>query len=219
MKTPLSKERLQNHLTYSWWKYALVAILSAAIWSIIFTVTAYRPPEEKKIVIGVYGFGNQEVANAYMAQVQQEYLPDMEQMEVVYLTPDELSGDMVLSIRVAARECDVYILPRQQFQSYAGQSAFMALDEVLPEMVADLQAKEISLSRGWRAIADTESKHLYGIPCAELPGIKSIVDFDYSDMYISLFFETGNDENVIRFMDIFIRDMLEEPVSVELPAQ
>lgn len=59
MKTPVTHERLQNHLTYSWWKYVLMMVLVIFFWSILFTTTRYRPPEEKKVIVGVYGAANQ----------------------------------------------------------------------------------------------------------------------------------------------------------------
>ena len=45
----LTKKRLKNHFAYNWWKYALSAAVSAMLVSIVFAVTAYRPPAEKKV--------------------------------------------------------------------------------------------------------------------------------------------------------------------------
>ena len=42
---------------------------------------------------------------------------------------------------------------------------------------------------------------------------------DTKDMYIGIFFATGNDDNVIKFFDQFIRDMMVEPVKVQSPAE
>ena len=69
MKTPVTHERLQNHLTYSWWKYVLMMVLVIFFWSILFTTTRYRPPEEKKVIVGVYGAGNQTALDAYMEEM------------------------------------------------------------------------------------------------------------------------------------------------------
>ena len=69
MKTPVTRERLQNHLTYSWWKYVLMMVLVIFFWSILFTTTRYRPPEEKKVIVGVYGAGNQTALDAYMEEM------------------------------------------------------------------------------------------------------------------------------------------------------
>lgn len=218
MKTPITRARLQNHFSYSWWKYALLAALAVFGWNIIFTTTAYRPPEEKKIILGVYANGIEDNMMSYMAQVHQEQFPDMEEVAPMYILPDTQYGDMILTTRIVARECDIYVLPKAQFQSYAEQAAFMPLDIAMPELVAELEAADVSLSRGWRSATDMGEKHLYGIPCSELPGAMQMLYIDPTDMYLSVFFETGNDENVLRFTDILVHDLLKEPAEAE-PAQ
>ncbi len=219
MKTPVTKERIQNHLTYSLWKYVLLAVAAVFGWNIIYSVTAYRPPEEKKVVLGVYAYGEEERINTYMEEIRQELLPEMEEMNAIYIMPDETYGAMILSARIAARECDMYVLPREQFQSYAAQGAYMPLEEMLPDLVADLEAAGISLSRGYRTYEETGEKHLYAIPCAELPGMQSMLYTDVSDMYIGVFFSTGNDENVLTFFERFIRDMMVEPEAAAAAAE
>lgn len=219
MKTPVTREKLQNHFTYSLWKYALLAAAAIFGWNILYSVTAYRPPEEKKVVLGVYSYGSEENINAYMEQVRLDLMPDMEDMSAMYIMPDETYGAMILTTRVAARDCDIYVLPREEFQSYAAQGAYMALDEVLPDLIADLEEAGISLSRGFRTNDTTGEKHQYAIPCADLPGIQAMLQCDTSDMYIGVFFATGNDENVLTFFEQFIRDMLIEPTIEELPTE
>ena len=228
MKTPLTKEKLQNHLGYSLWKYALLIIVAVFGWNLIFSVTEYRPPEEKKVVAGVYSYGDHTLLATYMEMIRQEYMPDMEEISCEFVMPDEAYGAMILSTRVAAREFDIYVLPRTEFQNYAAQGAFMPLEKVLPGLVAELESQGVSLSRGSRAleIAVTNEdkpdkamaageKHQFGIPCADLPGMSAMLQCDTSDMYLCVFYETDNDENVLKFFERFIRDMLEEPKAVE----
>lgn len=211
MKTPVTKEKFQNHITYSLWKYALLVVAAVFGWNIIYSATAPQTPEEKKIILGVYSYGDEENINAYMEQVRVELLPEMEDMSAMYIMPDETYGEMILSTRFAARECDIYVLSKSTFQGYAAQGAFMALDEVLPDLVADLEAAGVSLSRGNRTNDETGEKHLYGIPCASLPGMQSMLLCDTSDMYLSVFFTTDNDDNVLIFFERFVRDMLVDP--------
>lgn len=218
MKTPITKAKVQNHFTYSLWKYALLAVVAIFGWNIIYSVTSYRVPDEKSIVLGVYSYGSDSNINAYMEQVRTDILPEMEEMTTMYIMPDESYGAMILTTRIAARDCDMYVLPREQFQSYAAQGGYMALDEVLPDLVADLEAAGISLSRGQRTNEETGEKHQYAIPCAGLPGMQAMLQCDTSDMYIGVFFATGNDENVLTFFEQFIRDMMIEPTVEELPA-
>lgn len=230
MKTPLTKKKIQHHLSYSLWKYVLLAVIAAFGWNIVFSVTRYHPPEEKKVVLGVYAFGSDININTYMEQVRVDLMPDMEEMNAMFIMPDEAQGAMILTTRIAARDCDIYILPRAQFQSYASTGAFMPLDIVLPDLLTALEAEGVSLSRGYRTLEDkapapwnestaSGEKHQYAIPCADLPGMSAMLQCDASDMYIGIFFETGNDDNVCKFFSQFVRDMLQEPVVIELPAE
>ena len=43
----LTKKKTEKPFAYNWWKYALSAAVSAMLVSIVFAVTAYRPPAEK----------------------------------------------------------------------------------------------------------------------------------------------------------------------------
>lgn len=215
MKTPVTKEKLQNHLNYSLWKYALLVVLAVFGWNIIYTVTAYRPPEEKKVTLGMYTYGDATAATTYMQGIGAELLPTMEDMSAQLIMPDETYGDMVLATRIAARDCDIYLLPRDQFLSYAGQNAFMHLETVLPGLVADLEAAGVSLSRGYRADSESGEKHQYGIPCGDLPGAQTLFNCDTSDMYLAVFYETGNNDNVLIFFERLIRDLMVEPAVTE----
>ena len=69
MKTPLTKERLQNHITYSSWKYILLAVVAIFGWNLVYSVTAYQPPEEKKIILGLYTYADETDLNLYMENI------------------------------------------------------------------------------------------------------------------------------------------------------
>lgn len=211
MKTPVTRDRLRDHFSYSWWKYGLLAVLAFMFWSILYSMTAYRPPEEKKVILGVYSSGSHVNATAYMQEVQRIHMPEMEAVEPMYILPDQQYGDMILMTRIAANDCDIYVLPTQQFQSWASQGACQPLDVVAPDLVAELEAAGISLSRGRRQNGETGEKHLYGIPCKELPGADHLLGMSTTDMYICVFHNTGNDANVLRFLHIFVHDLLDMP--------
>ena len=211
MQTPLTRKKLQDHFTYSWWKYLLLVVISFMGWSILYATTAYRPPEEKKVVLGVYSAASDANAAAYMAEVQRVHMSDMELLEAMYILPDQQYGDMILLTRVAGNDCDVYVLPTAQFQSWANEGACQPLEIVLPDLVADLEKAGISLSRGRRQQESTGEKHLFGIPCRDLPGADHLLSMNADDMYICVFHNTGNDENVLKFLDIFVHDLMNEP--------
>ena len=217
MKTPVTREKIKNHLTYSLWKYALLAIVAIFGWNLIYSVTEYQPPDEKKVILGVYAYADETGINSYMEQVRQTAMPNMEEMLASIIMPDDTYGDMILSTRIAARECDLYLLPRTQFQNYAAQGAFMPLDVVLPDLVAELEAAGVSLSRGYRTNDELGEKHQYAIPTAAMTELQNLLMVDVSDMYLCVFFETGNNENVLKFFEQLVRDMLPQPETA--PAQ
>ena len=215
MKTSITREKLQNHIHYSLWKYALLVIVSIFGWNLIYSVTEPQAPEEKKVIFGVYAYADETAMNEYMEQVRQNLMPDMEEIETSIIMPDEMYGDMILSTRIAARDCDIFLLPRTQFQNYASQGTFMPLDVALPDLVAELEAAGVSLSRGNRANDELGGeKHQYAIPTAKMTELQNKLLVDVSDMYLCIFFETGNNENVIKFFEQLIRDMLALPEAV-----
>ena len=209
MKTPITKQRLRNHLAYSWWKYLLLVVIAIFGWDIMYSVTRYRAPEEKRVVVNLYVYGDQEGLSAYMAEVNANLMPEMEEMDCVFTTLDDAYGDMILSTHMAAAEGDIYLLDRSRFQQSAASGAFVPLESET-EMVAALEEAGISLSQGWRTVSETGERHLYGIPCANLPGIAQYV-FNPSDCYMAVLITNHNDENVLQFLRIFVSDLLAAP--------
>ena len=120
MKTPLTAKNIQSHFQYSWWKYLLLGVIGIMGWNLFYTMTAYRPPEEKKVVTYIYAYGDQNAFDALLAQAQQEVLPDMEDVSCVFVTADETYGVMALTTYIYAREGDLFLLPKDEYQSYAG---------------------------------------------------------------------------------------------------
>lgn len=207
MKTPITWKGIRNHLTYAWWKYALLVVLSVFGWNLVYTTTAYRPPNEKKVDMYVFGSGEQELLDVYMENVRQTKMSDMEQMSSVFLVLDDTYTPMQLMTYIAAGEGNLYMLPKDYFQNYAGQGAFMPLEEI-PGLVETLEAAGVSLDRGWRTNTETGEKHLYGIPMASFAGF-SQYSYGYDEHYLSITITNGNDENSVKFLQIFLEDMLD----------
>ena len=211
MKTTLSKKRLQQHFQYSWWMYALSLILCIFLWDIVYTVTEPRTPENEKLEVYLYAYGDSERAQQYLDVLREEQLEDVKEMTAVYVMPDDSSGPMVLSTRIMAGEGDLFLLPRDTFQSYASQGLFVALDEIegIEETVESLG---INAERGWRKNQDSGERHLYGIPVASIPELAA---WSYaSDMYLSVRVYNGNDENAIKLFRLLIEDTTDMHESV-----
>ena len=139
MKTPLNRKTIQQHFQYSWWMYVLAAVLCVFVWDMAYIMSAPRTPEELKLELYIYGYGDSANVDAYLDRVHAEELPDMVEVTAMYLLPDETSGLMVLATRLMAGEGDLFLLPRDSFQSYAAQGVFTALEQMdgIQEMCED----------------------------------------------------------------------------------
>ena len=149
MKTPVSAESLRQHFTYNWWKYLLLAVIGFFAVDLLYTVTAPRIPEEKKVEFYIYGYSNQDQLDEYMAGVNRDYMPDMEFMGSHLITNDDTYGPMMLMTYMAAGEGDVYLLPRDQFLSLAAQGALLPLEDNR-ELMDWFNERGLSLQNGWR---------------------------------------------------------------------
>ncbi len=209
MKTPLTKERLQLHFQYDWWKYLLAVVLCFLGWNLLFAVTRPKIPEDKKLDLMAYAMGDQEAAGTWLEELRAERYPEQELFSATFVMPDEQYGQMVLSTRVFAGEGDLYILPRSVFQSYASEGLFVPLEEI--EGLADAFADAgVSVDRGWRRLTETGERHLYGLPVSALSPMRSwFVSPD--DLYLSVRVASGNEETALK--------ALKDMVSGMLPAQ
>ena len=215
MKTPITIKAIRQHFTYSWWKYALLALLAIFGWNLIYTVTEYRPPADKKIDLFVFGVGEEELMDAYMEDIRTSEMPDMEEMGSAFLLVDDTYTPMQLATYIAVGEGHLYMLPKSYFQDYASQGAFLPLENI-PGLVEKLEAAGIDLARGWRTEAESGEKHLYGIPMENFPGLAAFA-YAYDDTYLSITATNGNDENSYKFLQIFLEDMLEPPLQIAMP--
>ena len=208
MKTPLNARNLKHHLAYSSWKYILVLAAGIFLVDLLFTVTAPRIPEDKKVDFEIFGFADSEALNAYMEKVRTDQMPDMESMSCIVNYPDDTYGAMVLMTRVAAQEGDLYLLPREDFLSFAANGAFLALENEASLMSVFNEAG-LDLRRGWRTLSDSDETHLFGIPADMLPGLSSLCFAENG--FLTVLQAGGNTDNTLKFLEILCRDMIQPP--------
>ncbi len=205
MKTPINSRTLRQHLTYCWWKYALIIILGALAVNIYFTVTAYRPPDDKKVDLYISGYGDEQALSRYVAGIRESRMPDMEEMSAVFLTTDPTYGPMQLTTYIAAGEGDLYLLPRDSFVSMASQGAWIALESD-GDLMALFNEAGVSLQSGWRRDSTDGNTHLFGIPVSVLPGLSKYAYVENG--FLSVLVNGGNTGNALRFLRILCADML-----------
>ena len=171
----LTKKRLKNHFAYNWWKYALSAAISAMLVSVVFAVTEYRPPAEKKVELYVL--------NSYIETetFQQDFWPELqarkpeqEALTVLNINLTDSSNiyaPMQFSTYVAAQQGDLFLISRDEMLkiTYDGaQEALVELTDYLDSGVIDaagLDLAQDTLDRGDGTTA------VYAIPAGTLTGL------------------------------------------------
>ena len=207
MKTPVNSGTLRQHITYNWWKYLLIAVLAFGLVDLLYSVTAYRPPREKTVGFYIYGYMNESDLTAYLNNVRETEMQDMEEISPYMLTTDEAYGPMQLMTYLAAGEGDVYLLPREEFLNYAMNASLVPLEDDT-ELMALFDSAGISLQSGWRKETETGETHLYGIPQNKLPGLAQYVWAQ--DGYLCIVVTSGNRDNALKLLKILCRDTISE---------
>ena len=208
MKTPVTSKSLRQHFTYNWWVYLLIALLAFGLVDLLYTMTAYRSPRDKTIGFYVYGYVNDTGMSAYMNNVRETEMSDMEEMTPVMLAMDDTYGPMQLMTYLSAGEGDVYMLPREQFLNYSMGGSMVPLENDA-ELMALFDAAGVNLQSGWRKETETGENHLYGIPQDKLPGL---IQYAYAqDGFLCVPLTGGNQENAMKFLRILCRDMITVP--------
>ena len=207
MKTPINSKTLKQHFAYSWWKYLLVALIAFGLVDLLYTMTAYRSPANKKVEFYVYGMMEQEKLTSYMENVRVTEMEDMEVMTPLQLMNDSYYGPMQLMTYMAASEGDVYLLSRDEFVTLAAQGSLLPLEND-KELMALFDQAGINLQNGWRRETETGELHLYGIPLDKLPGITKYIYTQ--DGYLSVIISSPNQENALKLLRILCRDGIEQ---------
>ena len=214
MKTPLTKEKVRNHFAYGSWKYLLLAALAVFGWSLIFTTTAYRSPQDKRIdLYAQTTTTTAENMDAFLEPIWREVTPEMEVVSsVALMNLDDYSTSMQLTAYMAAGDGDIYFLTEQYFKSFAAAGSFLELDVLVEN--GTIQVDGVDLSKGRVAVVTeydendqpvTAEQHLYGIPLDEFYGFMSGMQLDNRGLYAAILVNNGNDENVIPFFNALLQ--------------
>ena len=208
MKTPVTSRTLKQHITYSWWKYLLIAVVAFGLVDLLYSVTAYRPPRDKTVSLFVYGYTSEEKLNSYLDNIRTNEMPDMEEVTSRMLLVDNTYGPMQLMTYLSAGEGDLYLLPREEFLNYAASDTLVQLEDDT-ELMSIFDTAGISLQSGWRRNTETGETHLYGIPQDKLPGLSQ---YAYAqDGYLCRVLTSGNPDNAAKLLRILCRDLITDP--------
>ena len=210
LKTPLTKERLKYHFQYSLWKYVLAACLIIMGLNLVFTMTAYRAPDELKVDLYMSASGaNQEALQAYLNEAHAAVLPDMEEVNVFVMMTNDGSDQyavMQLSTYIMAGEGDIYLLSREDFLSYAAQGVMIDLAPYIES--GALSTVGIDLKKGYAEVREDEDMpvelRLCGIPAEDMFGLWDY-NVDNRGMVFGVMATGKNQENAIKLMDYMVK--------------
>jgi len=205
--TKITKERIQNHFAYSWWKYVLLAVFAVFGWNMVYTMTKYQAPPDRRL--GIY-FVTHPIDSGMLDQIQNAVLEDFPGLEevrchsVVFSEEDDYYGSIQLSTYIGAGEGDVYIMSRRQFSRYAPGGAFLALDDAVKTVAIDAQG--LNVESGYARNEDTGERELYAIPANALYGMLDY-GIDNRDLMICVMRYSKNMDTAIQCANWFVQTM------------
>lgn len=206
------KQRVLNHFRYSFWIYIIIVVASIAIWDILFTVTAHRAPEDKKIEFYIANSPQFDVEgfNDYLENIRISYMPDMEEIRAVGLidaSDNDVIGNIQLNTFIFSNQGDFYIISRERYKSYAGAGAFVELSDFIK--MNNMDANSINFEKAFINIPKTEEqeelKGIFAIPLSSLQALKKY-GANINDTYICLLVNNGNDNNCLKLLQYLIQD-------------
>ena len=217
----LTVKWLKNHWSYSWWKYIAIAVICALGVDLLFTSTAYRPPEEKKLELYVLNdfVVTEPLYDMLWPQLQQRS-PDQEELIVlnINLSGNDTYAYMQYSTYLAAQQGDVCLMPRSEVAKLAEEGAenvFVELSDYIVDGVID--PKGIDLSRGMLKTS-TGEVGVYAIPADSLTDLKNLSN-NPADSFLVLLAHGGNDDHAAVLLDLMIENYHVDSEEDYVPAQ
>lgn len=212
--TPLTRENFRNHLAYNSWMYLLVIVVAIFGWSLIYTTTAYRSPQDKRIDVYVQSAtASSESIDAFLKPIWESEAPEMESVQGVSLLPtDDYTTNMQITTYIFASEGDIYFLTEQYFKNLAASGALLPLDEFVESGVIDLTG--VDTKKGYVTVVDEydekdqpvrTSQHLFGVPLDSYYGFMNGMLLDNRGMYATILINNQNDDNVIPFFNALLQ--------------
>lgn len=188
---------LKNHWRYNWWKYALLAAACVMGVDLLFAMTAYKPPEEKKLEVYVCnGYMDTDRFQEVLWPLVEARCPGQEELTVmnINVADGDMYATMQLSTYIAAQQGDICLLPVSEFRKFAQEdapAAFMNLSPYLDSGVIDARGIDCS---AYTYPDETGEMGVYGIPA---DGLFGLLEFGYDPEggVLCIMAYNGNEEN------------------------
>lgn len=213
MKTPITRERVRHHLTYCGWMYVLLIVVAVFGWNLTYTMTEPRiPPEEQLTFYVTTSAGGTDASlSAFMEEVWEKEFPELKKVGYVGIigtSERDMAGAVQLHTFLYAHQGDVYLLKREDYRNYGGPAVSLPLEDLVADGTLKIP-EGMSVNKGYMTLsAEFEEmageRHLYAIPCAQLPGFKTKLGIDPRDMYLMVTSYGGNRDNALKFVQYIL---------------
>lgn len=202
----ISKKWIRHHWNYNWWKYLLLTALCAAVVDVAFTMTAYRPPEEKKIELYILnGYCDAVALQEDISPLFFERYPEQEELTVlnIDLAGDDMYAPMQFSAYTAAQQGDVCLMPLSEMNKLASDGAEHAFMELTPYIESGaIDVTGIDLTNGISQNSAGE-EGVYGIPADDLYGLLKFGN-DPAGSVLCVMDYNGNEDHAVGMINLLL---------------
>ena len=150
----LTWDAFKNHLHYGKWVYLVIALVAGFGFDLVYQMTSYRAPEERKtdfyLVQG--GYVDVEALDglaAYALKAGQAYDPTLEEvnfLDIAYSgdSTQDYYGAQKYGVMLQANQGDVWIMPRVLFEQLYALGSLLPLDPYIESGLLDASALNLS---------------------------------------------------------------------------
>lgn len=225
--TRINKQNWRNHFQYAKWVYVLLAIVIFFGCDMIYTMTEYRPPNERKVdfeIVGSYADTEtlQTISDGLLEQGQ-AFDPTLEEigMYAIAYSGDaetDIYGAQKYMVMIAAQEGDIYMVNYDLMQQLVTQGAAQSLDEYISSGLLNVEGLDLSDCTFEEPAPDEETpssgvKHVYALPAVNMNRmLDSDINYDNRDKYLVLMQYSANPET-----SAYVMNLLMEELTAPLP--
>lgn len=232
-KIRLTKASLSNHFHYAKWIYVLIICLSAFGLDLLFTVTEYHPPAERKVEIYLMGgLGDVEQLDGLAARALeygQTIDPTLEEVTFLplsYTGEDDIYGPQKLMVLLAAQEGHVYFVDRNYLEQFVGMGVAQPLEDYIDQGLLDPGDRDLSSVTYEEPSFDEDTPpsgetHVYALQAEPLQGLMQTEEPIYypDDKYIVVCSYVKNMDTTVQVLQFVMDELSTTAPQAETPAE
>ena len=230
--TKITKERFRNHYHYGKTVYLLLIIVCGMLADVLFTVTTYRAPDERKVdieLVGVYaniensGAISQkalehgqayELARDQAAGIDvtaEDYELPLQEVNFLQMMYDMNSEDAYYDqqrfmVTLAANEGDIFVVSREVMNSLISQGLAVDLKPYIESGVIDPGDRDLTRVTYPEWVEEgqpaTGKECVYALQADTLAGLWTELEYYYQDKYMVLMVYSSNMDNSAQIVGI-----------------